>query len=184
MKIDDLLLNIDGTDHPQLQRSYITRYINYQLGHDGISLYEGYLLNQECIRLSYKALTEPAWNEKSRVYSLVAFVNQKLLTELFNDSTELIIQQSNLIRNMIVNPPNHYILDLYEELMEVKATHKSLYELIKARGLKNLPDYYYPSHCTAFPGDCNFESLLLNNIAVDREVKEEIIDLIVKLAEL
>ena len=77
----------------------------------------------------------------------------------------------------------HYIFDIYEDLISQSPESPALVKLQEARDLNDFPDYYYPNHNTVFPfNSYSPENLLLNETKVEKEVNEDILDLIVKLS--
>ena len=178
----ELIKRIKSHDHPSTKSRKIAIFINDKLREKEITVYEGYLLNQECLRFLEKALFEAAWNEEPSVYDIIHFLNQKLLSHVLKEKTDGLEAVLNKLSKR-VERKSHYIVGLYPQLICNPPTKEALEELDIIRKDKNIPDYCYPHHASSFPGeDFNTEKALLECTSLDKNVKPEIIDLIVELS--
>ena len=75
----------------------------------------------------------------------------------------------------------HYINQLLPGLLTSPPEQQALHELLKAREMETVPDYYYPHHASSFPADhFNTEKALIDKLSLNKDPKPEIMDLIIE----
>ena len=75
----DFINEIKSEEYPSILFRKIARFINDGIREKKLTIYEGFLLNQESLRFLERSLFEPAWNKNPGVYDIMHFLNQKLL---------------------------------------------------------------------------------------------------------
>ena len=81
----DLVSDVKEAENPALKAAKLSFYITDELRNQKLNLYEAYLLQQEVIHYTRDGYILPAWNEKVRISTCLALLNQCLLAQIFHD---------------------------------------------------------------------------------------------------
>jgi hypothetical protein len=186
--IEILINSIKNINNPVVIADKISHFVIDSLRDDTISLYEAYVINSEAVRFKRLGYMQPAWNERVRITICLSLLNQKLLSHIFNEneSAEKIKVWGVEAYKLNKEKRSHYIMDRYNLFLDANSNPLLLTEMLEIRkNYDKLSDDDGPYHNEVFPYHFySPEEILLgnkDNIVNNKNLKEEIEDLIVEL---
>lgn len=183
---NDLLENVNKLVNPLLIRNKINVFLADMLRGGRMGLYEAYLVHSESLRFERQGVVQPAWNFRCGISCCLAFLNQKLLADVFaeRESAEKFKTWALEVYSKNEEKRSHYIADRFSNFLDAKNDPGLLNELIKVRHEYNkLSDDLGPFHIEVFPYHFfSPEELLNESQPIDKCVSEEIEALVVKLS--
>ena len=178
---------IDIIDHPKSLYQDLSFELKGFIQKSDISLYEWYLVKEELFNFLFDYYSENIFSTKPSLHDLIALINQKLLSYLFDVDNSNIIERINFITNYI-KPRSHYIFEILPGLLKSSPEKEALEKYNTARRQSQNNDYYYPNQVSIFPLEYLYpESLILKESTVpegflNKDVSEGVGDILVALA--
>ena len=163
----------------------IDHFLSDAMREKTVSLYEGYLLNSEILRLKR---CYGNWNNSVQISTCIMILNQRLLADFFRNEPAIDTFRNWGLEAYALNHEirKHYILDKYPLLMEPEVPRELLEHLYQVRlNCENMSFDEGPFHDERFPWeDYSPEELLLNgtNHLDYMVLSEDISDLIVEIS--
>ncbi|KAF2342342.1 hypothetical protein [Flavobacterium tistrianum] len=184
--MDDLINKIKSTDHILVKANKLSYFISDALRENQITLYEGYVLNLEIIKLNRISYTQPAWNKSVQISTCVTILNQYLLAKIFDNSAGAEMLKKIAAEAFLLNKEkrSHYIMDHYKSYFENNNSEKLLQDLLEIRNnYDKLSDDDGPYHVEAFPYHFHHpEKILLEkNNSLDQNISSEVENILIYL---
>lgn len=186
-----LIKKIYNENNPSLIADGISHFVIDSLRNNNISLYEAYLVNMEAIKFKRLGYVQSAWNEKVRISTCLALINQKLLAHVFDEDISAMKVKGLALEAYRLNKEkrSHYIMDKYIELLEPSSNIELLLEMLHVRNnYEKLSDDDGPYHNEVFPYHFySPEEIFLNEgekrkYLNSKNINEDIEELIIQLS--
>lgn len=186
-KIDGLLTKIKPIENPVLIGLRIAYFTADGLKQRTLSLYEGFLINDEYLDFQRTGYIQPAWNLnfKASIKICIELLNQAFLARIFNEADLLKKYTEWGMEAYRLNSEKrkHYILDNYLKLLRIEEHRDLLEDLVKVRNrYPNTGET--PCHVESFPYQFySPEGILLGQDKTEhsKNVSKEIVILIAEL---
>ena len=120
MGVLELILTLKNKTNPVMISDSISHFIINSLRDNSINLYEAYLINMEAIKFERLGYTQIGWNSRVRISTCLALLNQKLLSDAFDEHVcakkvnEWAMEAYQLNREKRL----HFIMDRYYDFLE------------------------------------------------------------------